>query len=171
MHNLSFSYRLSRPNNGIKIETSQNAKSTKANKDDNSKANGKRLDKKPGGGGDDPRKFEIYFKFQIYFNNIQSHQTLAINRGENLKVRKTKQNRQISQKNYEKFNNFNGIHFFFTQFLSVKVAVPDRIQNEIYRIIEKKYFKNAGNPEYKVILSAALNDAYSKKCMVELFFF
>lgn len=44
------------------------------------------------------------------------------------------------------------------------MAVPDRIQNEIYRIIERKYFKNAGNPEYKAILSAALNDAYSKKC-------
>lgn len=48
--------------------------------------------------------------------------------------------------------------------MSVKVAIPDRIQHEIYRIIEKKYFKNAGNPEHGAILSAALNDAYSKKC-------
>lgn len=72
---------MSRPNNGIKIETTQNVKTTKADKGDMPNANGKR-----GGGGDDPRKFEIYFKFQAYFNSILSHQTLAINRGENLKV-------------------------------------------------------------------------------------
>lgn len=77
------SNRLSRPNNGIKIETSQNTKASKSNKDDNPQANSKRVDK-----NDDPRKFEIYFKFQAYFNSIQSHQTLAINRGENLKVKR-----------------------------------------------------------------------------------
>lgn len=79
---LHFPYRLSRPNNGIKIETSQNTKASKSSKDDIPQANGKRMDK-----NDDPRKFEIYFKFQAYFNSIQSHQTLAINRGENLKVK------------------------------------------------------------------------------------
>lgn len=79
---------MSRPNNGIRVETSQNTKATKTNKDDIAQANGKRVDK-----NDDPRKFEIYFKFQSYFNNIHSHQTLAINRGENLKVnRKTCKN-------------------------------------------------------------------------------
>lgn len=80
---LYFSHRLSRPNNGIKIETSQNTKASKSNKDDNPQAKGKRVDK-----NDDPRKFEIYFKFQAYFNSIQSHQILAINRGENLKVKR-----------------------------------------------------------------------------------
>lgn len=76
--------RLSRPNNGIKIETSENARKPKANSGDNTKADAKRGDKNH---RDDARKFEIYFKFQAYFNNILSHQTLAINRGENLKVK------------------------------------------------------------------------------------
>lgn len=77
-----FPHRLSRPNNGVKIETSQNAKATKPNAGDNPQANGKRADK-----NDDARKFEVYFKFQSYFNSMHSHQTLAINRGENLKVK------------------------------------------------------------------------------------
>ncbi|XP_055324004.1 uncharacterized protein YdcI [Sitodiplosis mosellana] len=121
---------LKRHNNGIKIETSENTKVTKAHKEDIPKGDSKKGDKKR---GDNPRKFEIYFNFQGYLNNMHSHQTLAINRGENLK------------------------------FLSVKIVIPDRIQNEIYKLIQNKYFVNANNPEYKSLLSAALNDAYSKK--------
>lgn len=81
-------HRLSRHNNGIKIETSENTKVTKAHKEDIPKFEIKKGDKKSADkkGGDNPRKFELYFKFQGYLNNIHSHQTLAINRGENLKV-------------------------------------------------------------------------------------
>lgn len=50
------------------------------------------------------------------------------------------------------------------QFLMVKIVIPDRIQNEIYKLIQTKYFKNNNNPDYTIILSAALNDAYTKKC-------
>lgn len=66
---------MSRHNNGIKIETSENTKVTKAQQQGNDKKS-----------GDNPQKFELYFKFQGYLNNMHSHQTLAINRGENLKV-------------------------------------------------------------------------------------
>lgn len=59
------------------------------------------------------------------------------------------------------------VFLLLLQFLSVKIVIPERIQNDIYQIIQKKYFTNAYNPEYKILLSAALNDAYTKKC--ELF--
>lgn len=75
--------RLKRHNNGIKIETSENTKVTKAHKEDIPKGDSKKGDKKR---GDNPRKFETYFNFQAYLNSMHSHQTLAINRGENLKV-------------------------------------------------------------------------------------
>lgn len=75
---------MNRHNNGIKIETSENIKVTKEFQNDGGKSNAKKSDKHRS--GDHPRKFETYFKFQIFFNNIQSHQTLAINRAENLKV-------------------------------------------------------------------------------------
>lgn len=106
--------------------------------------------------GDNPRKFEIYFNFQGYMNNMHAHQILAINRGENLKVIDFLDTRLLCD---------NCVHFsFLLQFLSVKIVIPDRIQNEIYKLIQNKYFVNANNPEYKALLSAALNDAYSKKC-------
>lgn len=79
-----FAFRLARPNNGIKIETSENTKVTKAHRDDIMKNENKKGDKKR---GDNPQKFELYFKFQGYLDNLHSHQTLAINRGENLKVK------------------------------------------------------------------------------------
>lgn len=78
-----FCFRLTRHNNGIKIETAENIKVTKAHKEDISKNGFKKGEKKR---GDNPKKFEIYFKFQGFLNNLHSHQTLAINRGENLKV-------------------------------------------------------------------------------------
>lgn len=53
---------------------------------------------------------------------------------------------------------------FNFQFLSVKIVIPDRIQNEIYRLIQQKYFMNAKSIEYSNLLSAALNDAYARKC-------
>lgn len=52
------------------------------------------------------------------------------------------------------------------QFLTVKIVIPERIQNEIYKLIQMKYFKNKYNSEYESILSAALNDAYTKKCNI-----
>lgn len=84
---MKFFFRLTRPNNGIKIETSENTKVTKAHRNDIMK----NVDKKGDTKGDkkrsdNPQKFELYFKFQGYLDNLHSHQTLAINRGENLKV-------------------------------------------------------------------------------------
>lgn len=75
---------MDRDKNGIKIETGENTKITKSKTDE--KASGK------GGHGnraDDPQKYAIYFNFNTYVNHIQPHQTLAINRAENLKARKT----------------------------------------------------------------------------------
>lgn len=160
--------RLTRHNNGIKIETSENTKVTKAHRDDIPKGDKKKGEKKH---GDNPQKFETYFNFQGYLNNMHSHQTLAINRGENLKV--------IFFIQLILFcvcvcvfilpNFYTVIVFFYLcclQFLSVKIVIPDRIQNELYNLIRKKYFINANNPEYMSLLSAALNDAYSKKCEI-----
>lgn len=72
--------RLNRKKNGIKIETTANAKAIKA-----SKENQKNVNKK-GSRSDDPSKFENYFQYQVYTDNIHAHQVLAINRAENLKV-------------------------------------------------------------------------------------
>lgn len=83
-----FLIRLNRKNNGIKIETSANTKTIKATKT-SSKENvnkSKKDGKNHGNNREDPTKFEVYFNFQVYANNIQAHQVLAINRGENLKV-------------------------------------------------------------------------------------
>lgn len=64
----------------------------------------------------------------------------------------------------KEFKHITCIFCFCLQFLSVKIVIPDRIQNDIYKLIQNKYFVNANNPEYKSLLSAALNDAYTKKC-------
>lgn len=95
---LCMNFRLSRHNNGIKIETSENTKVNKALKNE-VKSNAKKGDKNQ---HDNPRKFETYFKFQAYFNSIHSHQTLAINRGENLKVNK---NIELRQNIYKTIKN------------------------------------------------------------------
>lgn len=80
---MKIDFRLGRHNNGIKIETTENTKVTKSHKTDIPKMEFNKSDKK---GGDNPKKFELYFNFQGYMNSMHSHQTLAINRGENLKV-------------------------------------------------------------------------------------
>lgn len=78
-----FVHSLNQSNNGIRLETTENTKVTKAKHGPNSNA---KKGVKTHERGDNPRKFETYFNFQGYFNRIYSHQTLAINRGENLKV-------------------------------------------------------------------------------------
>lgn len=60
-----------------------NAKAIKASKEN--RKNGKN-DNKKGSRSDDPSKFENYYKYQVYIDNIHSHQVLAINRAENFKV-------------------------------------------------------------------------------------
>lgn len=62
---------MTRKNNGIKIETTKSKIGKENKKTDRT---------------DDASKFEIYSNFQGYIDNIQSHQTMAINRAENLKV-------------------------------------------------------------------------------------
>lgn len=80
-----FYYRLIRKKNGIQIASSENTKETKSyyeSKNKNARnSSGKKNDRI-----DDPAKFKIYFNFTTYMGNIQSHQTLAINRGEAFKV-------------------------------------------------------------------------------------
>ena len=56
-------------------------------------------EKKPGTGSkpkpgtvEDPKKFENYFQFSCPVNFIKSHQVLAINRGESLKILSVKVN-------------------------------------------------------------------------------
>lgn len=81
-----FDCSLCREKNGIKIETSENTKVTKASKSDVPRNGGKFGDKKGSNDGDNPEKFKNYFNFQNYLNNMHSHQIMAINRAENLKV-------------------------------------------------------------------------------------
>lgn len=77
---------MGRDKNGIKIETSENTKVTKVQKNDVPRNNVKLGDKKGHNDGDNPEKFKNYFNFQNFLNNMHSHQIMAINRAENLKV-------------------------------------------------------------------------------------
>lgn len=79
-----FLCRLNQPMNGIKIQTSASSKSTKTA--EKSKATTKAQKPKKPEKTVDASKFQSYFDFQLYINQLQSHQVLAINRGENLKV-------------------------------------------------------------------------------------
>lgn len=50
------------------------------------------------------------------------------------------------------------------QFITVKVVVPDRIQFEIYKLIQTKFFGNHKRDRQRMdLLEAALNEAYTKK--------
>ncbi|XP_075781532.1 S1 RNA-binding domain-containing protein 1 isoform X2 [Pelodiscus sinensis] len=82
----------------------------------------------------DVNKFQLYHSFSCNIKNIQHHQILAINRGENLKI------------------------------LTVKVNIPDGVKNEFCRwcINERWRPKRYANPELMKILHNSVEDSYKR---------
>ncbi|XP_074920469.1 S1 RNA-binding domain-containing protein 1 [Chelonoidis abingdonii] len=82
----------------------------------------------------DVNKFQLYQNFSCNIKNIQHHQILAINRGENLKI------------------------------LTVKVNVPDGVKNEFCRwcVNERWRPKRYAKPELMNILHNSVEDSYKR---------
>ncbi|KAM7173300.1 S1 RNA-binding domain-containing protein 1 isoform 1-T3 [Macrochelys suwanniensis] len=82
----------------------------------------------------DVNKFQLYQNFSCNIKNIQHHQILAINRGENLKI------------------------------LTVKVSVPDGVKNEFCRwcVNERWRPKRYAKPELMKILHNSVEDSYKR---------
>uniref|UniRef100_A0A3Q3Q187 S1 motif domain-containing protein n=1 Tax=Monopterus albus TaxID=43700 RepID=A0A3Q3Q187_MONAL len=79
-------------------------------------------------------KFHLYFDFTCTIQRIQPHQTLAINRGENLKI------------------------------LTVKVNIPDRVKCDFTRwcITSRWRPKTYATEELRVIIRNAVEDSYKR---------
>ncbi|XP_037553213.1 S1 RNA-binding domain-containing protein 1 [Nematolebias whitei] len=79
-------------------------------------------------------KFHLYFDFTCNIQRIQSHQTLAINRGENLKL------------------------------LTVKVNIPDRVQNDftLWCLNNRWRPKTFAREELQTIITNAVKDSYKR---------
>ncbi|XP_010135055.1 PREDICTED: S1 RNA-binding domain-containing protein 1 [Buceros rhinoceros silvestris] len=79
-------------------------------------------------------KFQLYHEFSCNIKNIQHHQILAINRGENLKI------------------------------LTVKVNIPDGVKNEFcwWCVNERWRPKQFLKPEFMRILRNSVEDAYKR---------
>ncbi|NXP13369.1 SRBD1 protein, partial [Thinocorus orbignyianus] len=79
-------------------------------------------------------KFQLYHEFSCSIKNIQHHQILAINRGENLKI------------------------------LTVKVNIPDGVKNEFcwWCVNERWRPKQFLKPEFMRILRNSVEDAYKR---------
>ncbi|KAF4105678.1 hypothetical protein G5714_013340 [Onychostoma macrolepis] len=82
----------------------------------------------------DISKFSLYVDFTCDVQRIQHHQTLAINRGENLKI------------------------------LTVKVNIPDRVKNDFCRWCINVRWRPQGfaRPELMTILKNAVEDSYRR---------
>ncbi|XP_038607720.1 S1 RNA-binding domain-containing protein 1 [Tachyglossus aculeatus] len=82
----------------------------------------------------DINKFHLYQNFSCNIKNIQHHQILAINRGENLKI------------------------------LTVKVNIPDGVKNEFCRWCANERWRPLGNarPELIKILHDSVEDSYKR---------
>ncbi|XP_027579221.2 S1 RNA-binding domain-containing protein 1 [Pipra filicauda] len=82
----------------------------------------------------DINKFQLYHEFSCSIKNIQHHQILAINRGENLKI------------------------------LTVKVNIPDGVKNEFcwWCVNERWRPKQFLKPEFMRILRNSVEDAYKR---------
>uniref|UniRef100_A0A8D0H2P2 S1 RNA-binding domain-containing protein 1 n=1 Tax=Sphenodon punctatus TaxID=8508 RepID=A0A8D0H2P2_SPHPU len=82
----------------------------------------------------DVDKFQLYQNFSCGIRNIQHHQILAINRGENLKI------------------------------LTVKVNVPDGVKNEFCRwcVNERWRPKSYARPELMKVLHYSVEDSYKR---------
>jgi transcriptional accessory protein Tex/SPT6 len=92
------------------------------------------------GGGDlvkkqqDSHKFENYFKFSCPIKFVKSHQILAINRGENLKI------------------------------LSVKVETPDYLKFDLKKFIENLYMQQGSYYKTRTdLIQVSFEEAYTKK--------
>uniref|UniRef100_A0AAR2ISA7 S1 motif domain-containing protein n=1 Tax=Pygocentrus nattereri TaxID=42514 RepID=A0AAR2ISA7_PYGNA len=85
----------------------------------------------------DISKFSLYSEFSCNIQRIQHHQTLAINRGENLKI------------------------------LSVKVNIPDWVKTDFCRWCVSVRWRPQGfaRPELMKILNAAVEDSYKRLIM------
>ncbi|RMC12487.1 hypothetical protein DUI87_10005 [Hirundo rustica rustica] len=79
-------------------------------------------------------KFHLYHEFSCNIKNIQHHQILAINRGENLKI------------------------------LTVKVNIPDGVKNEFcwWCVNERWRPKQFLKPEFMRLLRSSVEDAYKR---------
>ncbi|KAM6462881.1 S1 RNA-binding domain-containing protein 1 [Liasis olivaceus] len=82
----------------------------------------------------DVNKFHLYQNFSCNIKNIQHHQILAINRGENLKI------------------------------LKVKINIPDGVKNEFSRwcVNERWRPKAYANPELMELLRYSIEDSYKR---------
>ncbi|XP_054852763.1 S1 RNA-binding domain-containing protein 1 isoform X2 [Eublepharis macularius] len=82
----------------------------------------------------DINKFHLYQNFSCNIKNIQHHQILAINRGENLKI------------------------------LTVKINIPDGVKNEFCRwcVNERWRPKAYANPELMELLRYSVEDSYKR---------
>ncbi|XP_007440731.1 S1 RNA-binding domain-containing protein 1 [Python bivittatus] len=82
----------------------------------------------------DVNKFHLYQNFSCNIKNIQHHQILAINRGENLKI------------------------------LKVKINIPDGVKNEFSRwCVNKRWRPKAyANPELMELLRYSIEDSYKR---------
>uniref|UniRef100_A0A4W6F7J4 S1 RNA binding domain 1 n=1 Tax=Lates calcarifer TaxID=8187 RepID=A0A4W6F7J4_LATCA len=82
-------------------------------------------------------KFHLYFDFTCNIQRIQAHQTLAINRGESLKI------------------------------LTVKVNIPDRVKSDFTRwcINIRWRPKTFGREELRAIIRNAVEDSYKRLIM------
>lgn len=103
------------------------------------KTGARKKDEKPQGKLVDPSKFETYFEFRNTVSYVKPHQTLAINRGENLKV------------------------------LTVKVEVPDSLRHELYRFTRDEYLSVGTMSQQRIqLFDAAFDEAYTKKRRISL---
>ncbi|XP_055358635.1 S1 RNA-binding domain-containing protein 1 isoform X2 [Betta splendens] len=82
----------------------------------------------------DVDKFHLYFDFTCNIQRIQPHQTLAINRGESLKI------------------------------LTVKVNIPDRVKNDFIKwcINNRWRTKTFARDEIRLIIKNAVEDSYKR---------
>ncbi|KAM7028007.1 S1 RNA-binding domain-containing protein 1 [Passerculus sandwichensis] len=82
----------------------------------------------------DINKFQLYHEFSCNIKNIQHHQILAINRGENLKI------------------------------LTVKVNIPDGVKNEFcwWCVNERWRPKQFLKPDFMRLLRSSVEDAYKR---------
>uniref|UniRef100_A0A8C7YBX5 S1 RNA binding domain 1 n=1 Tax=Oryzias sinensis TaxID=183150 RepID=A0A8C7YBX5_9TELE len=82
----------------------------------------------------DIEKFHLYFEFTCNIQRIQPHQTLAINRGESLKI------------------------------LTVKVNIPDRVKSDFtwWCVNNRWRPKSMAKEEHKAIIMNAVDDSYKR---------
>lgn len=101
-------------------------------------AKASKKDDKPAGKPVDPSKFETYFDFRNTVNYVKPHQTLAINRGESLKV------------------------------LKVTVEVPDSLRHDLYRFTLDEFLSEGPMSQERVrLFDAAFDEAFTKKCKLK----